>query len=250
MLAELGLRDVRQGVPVWGGALSANVVAAGPDGRGPLAFALAEDAMFSRAAYDGDGLGRPTGTLRATQRLLAAAGYRVRRAVSVTASGRPRPRRLPGSAESRTTVACKRRRAASPLERDAAAVVLTLSITLPWRCPSQVVVVPISAWQRASAPSPAPDAAAYQAQRDAKRAALLEGLLRSPALGASADAGGPARPAAAAEPGARGCCGQRRARRLAKVKKACALLLGRKPVLGWVCCETVGRAAAAARLLA
>jgi len=87
MLAELGLRDVRQGVPVWGGALSANVVAARPDGRGQLAFVLAEDAMFSRCAYDGDGLGRPTGTLRATQRLLAAAGYRVRRAVSVSASG-------------------------------------------------------------------------------------------------------------------------------------------------------------------
>jgi len=112
-----------------------------------------------------------------------------------------------------------------------------------------VVVVPISAWQRASAPSPAPDAAAYQAQRDAKRAALLEGLLRSPTLGASADAGGPARPAAAAEPGARGCCGQGRARRLARVTKACALLLGRKPVQGVLRdCRPRGGCSAAARL--
>ncbi len=226
MLAELGLRGVRQWVPVWDGALSANIVTAGPDGRRPLAFVLAEDAMFARAAYDGDGLGRPLGTLRATQRLLAAAGYRVRRAPAPGALGR---RGLAGCSGARNLALvrhhCGLQAAAVTLEQDAAAVVITLSLSiiLSWRCRMQVVVVSTSAWQRASAPSPAPDAAAYQAQRDAKRAALLRGLLRS-AAGALDDAGGLAQRAAAAEPGAWGRCGQRQACELVKVNKACALL--------------------------
>ena len=76
LLSSLGLQDVRAWVPVWEGAVHAHVAATAPDGRA-LALCQTDPTMYTDPAA-GDHVQQPMGLLRATRRLLAAAGYCVR----------------------------------------------------------------------------------------------------------------------------------------------------------------------------